>query len=313
MENLSHYSVLLNESIDLLNIDPDGIYVDCTLGGGGHSEAILKHLKNGHLYAFDQDTDAIKKASKRLEPFKDLLTIINANFANIKSELANLGITKVNGIIYDLGVSSFQFDLPERGFSYRFDGPLDMRMNLDGPLTAKQIVNEYSFSDLKHILYAYGEEKFAPMIAKKICNERMKKPIETTFELVDIIKSALPCSVLRKPGHPAKQTFQALRIEVNNELLVLENSLKDALDILDINGVLAVISFQSLEDKCVKHLFKKMTTLDLPAGLPFLPDNVHIDYELINSKVILPSDEELTKNNRSHSAKLRAIKRINIH
>lgn len=310
MDNYKHYSVLLKESIDLLNIKPDGIYVDCTLGGGGHSLEVLKRLTTGHLYAFDQDKYAIKKAEERLALYKDKLTIINSNFANIKSELFELGIDNVDGVLYDLGVSSFQFDIPDRGFSYRFDGPLDMRMNQDDSLSCYDVVNTYSESELRKIFYEYGEEKFAPSIAKNIVKSRALKPIETTFELVDVIKKSLPASVLRKAGHPAKQTFQALRIEVNGELDVLKESLEASLSILKEHGRVVVITFQSLEDRIVKQLFKKYTTLDIPKGLPYVPDYMKLEYKLVNNKVILPSEEELSENNRSHSAKLRAIEKI---
>ena len=310
MDNYKHYSVLLKESIDLLNIKPDGIYVDCTLGGGGHSLEVLKRLTTGHLYAFDQDKYAIAKAEERLALYKDKLTIINSNFANIKSELLELGIDHVDGVLYDLGVSSFQFDIPDRGFSYRFDGPLDMRMNQDDSLSCYDVVNTYSESELRKIFYEYGEEKFAPSIAKNIVKSRAIKPIETTFELVDVIKKSLPAAVLRKSGHPAKQTFQALRIEVNGELDVLKESLEASLSILKENGRVVVITFQSLEDRIVKQLFKKYTTLDIPKGLPYIPDYMKLEYKLVNNKVILPSVEELSENNRSHSAKLRAIEKI---
>lgn len=310
MDNYKHYSVLLNESIDLLKIKPDGIYVDCTLGGGGHSLEVLKRLTTGHLYAFDQDKYAIEKAKIRLQDYLDKVTIINSNFANIKTELNKLGIEQVDGILYDLGVSSFQFDIPERGFSYRFDGPLDMRMNQDDSLSCYDIVNSYSENELKKILYEYGEEKFAPSIARNIVKSRMVKPIETTFELVDIIKKSLPAAVLRKSGHPAKQTFQALRIEVNGELDVLKDSLEAAVSLLKPAGRVVVITFQSLEDRIVKQLFKKYTTLDIPKGLPYVPDYMKLEYKLVNNKVILPSEEELSENNRSHSAKLRAIEKL---
>lgn len=310
MDNYKHYSVLLNESIEMLNIKEDGIYVDCTLGGGGHSLEIVNKLKNGHLYAFDQDKYAISKAIARLEGFEDKYTFINTNFSNIKSSLLDLGIEHVDGVIYDLGVSSFQFDIPERGFSYRFDGPLDMRMNQDDSLSCYDVVNTYSESELRKIFYEYGEEKFAPSIAKNIVKSRALKPIETTFELVDVIKKSLPASVLRKAGHPAKQTFQALRIEVNGELDVLKESLEASLSILKEHGRVVVITFQSLEDRIVKQLFKKYTTLDIPKGLPYVPDYMKLEYKLVNNKVILPSEEELSENNRSHSAKLRAIEKI---
>lgn len=304
---LQHYSVLLNESINLLNIKPDGIYVDCTLGGGGHSEAILKCLTTGHLYAFDQDIFAVEKAKVRLEPYQDKFTIIKANFKDIKEKLDEYGITKVDGILYDLGVSSFQFDDEDRGFSYRFDAKLDMRMNQESDLSAYDVVNDYSYDELKRILYEYGEEKFAPQIVKSIINNR---PIETTFELVDAIKKALPSSVLRKSGHPAKQTFQAIRIEVNNELGVLKDSLKSASDLLNVGGRIVVITFHSLEDRIVKKYFKELTILDLPKDLPFIPEGMHVDFKLVNHNVILPSEEELKENNRSHSAKLRGLERI---
>lgn len=307
---LKHYSVLLNESIEMLNIKPDGIYVDCTLGGGGHSSEILKRLTIGHLYAFDQDEDAIKLARPRLEAISNNFTIIKSNFVNLKEELSLLNIDHVDGIIFDLGVSSFQFDLPERGFSYRFDAPLDMRMDKDSDFSAHDIVNNYSLNDLTKIFYEYGEEKFSRNIAKKIVDRRAVEPINTTFELVDVIKSALPAAVLRKAGHPAKQVFQALRIEVNHELDYLKTVLVDALDLLNSNGVLAVITFHSLEDRIVKLTFKDKTTLNLPKGLPFIPEGYKLEYELINKNVILPSTNELDENNRSHSAKLRGIRKI---
>ena len=307
---LKHYSVLLNESIDMLNIKNDGIYVDCTLGGGGHSSLILSKLSNGHLYAFDQDIDAINIARPRLEAISNNFTIIKSNFVNIKEELNERGITKVDGIIFDLGVSSFQFDIPERGFSYRFDSPLDMRMNKENDFSAYDIVNSYSQEELSKIFFEYGEEKFSRNIAKNIVQSRKVKPIETTFELVEIIKKSLPAAVLRKQGHPAKQVFQALRIEVNHELDYLKDALKDALELLDINGVLSVITFHSLEDRIVKNIFKEKVTLNLPKGIPFIPEGYEINYELINKNVILPSEKELDENNRSHSAKLRGIRII---
>jgi 16S rRNA (cytosine1402-N4)-methyltransferase len=309
IDNYTHYSVLLNESINLLNIKSDGVYVDCTLGGGGHSEAILKHLTTGHLYAFDQDEYACKKAMARLSAYADKLTIINDNFSNILNALEEFNIKKVDGIIYDLGVSSFQLDIPERGFSYRFDAPLDMRMNQEASLSAYEVVNNYSYADLKRILYEYGEESFAPLIAKHIVTTREVKPIATTLELVEVIKAALPAAILRKAGHPAKKTFQAIRIEVNQELAVLEDSLHQSLKLLNGDGRVVVITFQSLEDKIVKRIFKEATTLNLPKGLPYIPDGYHIDYELINTKVILPSSAEIDENLRSHSAKLRGIRK----
>lgn len=311
-ENLTHYSVLLNESIDALQIKNDGIYVDCTLGGGGHSSKILEKLTTGKLYAFDQDEMAIEVARKRLASISNNFTIINKNFETISDSLKELNVSAVDGIIYDLGVSSFQFDLPDRGFSYRFDARLDMRMDLRQELDAYQIVNNYSENELSTIFYKYGEDKNARLIARKIVQTRKIKPIETTFELVDVIKSALPAKILRQNSHPAKQIFQALRIEVNGELKVLENSLNQALDLLKIGGRIVVITFHSLEDRIVKNIFKEHSTLNLPKGLPFIPDNYEIKYQLVNRHVILPTDEELQENNRSHSAKMRIIERIKL-
>lgn len=312
MDQYQHISVLLNEAINGLNIKEDGIYVDCTLGGGGHSSFILEKLKTGHLYAFDQDEYAIQKANDRLSKISSNYTLIKDNFVNIKEALSEYGVDKVDGILYDLGVSSFQLDIPERGFSYRFDGPLDMRMNQDSDLDAYTVVNYYKEENLVRILFEYGEEKFARLIARKIVNERKNKPIQTTFELVDIIKKALPASALRSKSHPAKQTFQAIRIEVNHELSILKDSFSNGLDLLNLDGRMVVITFHSLEDRITKQLFKEKSTIQLPKGLPFIPEGYQACYELVNSKIILPSEEELKVNNRSHSAKMRIIKRIKL-
>ena len=306
-DNLSHFSVLINESIEMLDIKSDGKYLDCTVGGGGHSSEILKKLTTGHLYGFDQDDYAINKATNRLKEISDKFTIYKDNFVNLGKYFEE---NSLDGIIYDLGVSSFQFDIPERGFSYRFDGPLDMRMDETSTFSAYDVVNGYTESELSKIFFKYGEEKFSSSIARKIVKARETKPIETTFELVDIIKSALPAKELRKPGHPAKQVFQALRIEVNHELDYLETSLETALKALKPEGKLVVITFHSLEDRIVKTMFKEVTTLNLPKGIPFIPEGYEVKFNLINNKIILPSKEELDLNNRSHSAKLRGIKKI---
>ena len=307
MAEYKHIPVLLNETIDGLNIKPDGIYVDCTMGGAGHSSVILSKLTTGHLYAFDQDEMVIEKSKKRLEEVGNNFTIINNNFVNIASALSELGVTKVDGILYDLGVSSFQLDIPERGFSYQHDAPLDMRMDQTKSFSANDVVNTYSENELKKVLYEFGEEKFAGLIVKKIIKNR---PINTTYQLVETIKSALPAAVLRKEKHPAKKTFQAIRIEVNKELIVFRESLKDAFELLNVGGRIAVITFHSLEDRICKHMFKDKCTLDLPSDLPVIPEGYNIDFKLVNKKAIIASQEELAMNNRSHSAKLRVIERI---
>ncbi len=304
----SHYSVLLNESIEYLNIKEDGIYVDCTLGGGGHSSEILKRIKNGHLYSFDQDDYAINRGNERLKAISDNFTLIKSNFKNIKEELNKLGVNKIDGVIYDLGVSSFQLDIPERGFSYRYDAPLDMRMDQTKELSAEVVVNEYSFNDLVNIFYRYGEEPFSKQIARKIEEARKTKRIKTTFELVDIIKSALPQKALKKKGHPAKQVFQALRIAVNDELRVFEESITDALDMLNSGGRAVVISFQSLEDRICKTVFKERSTIDIPEGLPIAVTE-EAPFKLITKHPVLPSEAELDENLRSHSAKMRVIEK----
>jgi len=303
-----HISVLLEEAIDYLAIKEDGIYVDCTLGGGGHSSVILSKLTSGHLYAFDQDDYAIKKAREKLSGVGSNFTIIKSNFEHIKEELAKLDVHHVDGILYDLGVSSFQFDIPDRGFSYNYDADLDMRMDQSKDLTAKKIVNTYSFEDLTKILYRYADESFAKPIANHIIKRRKEQTINTTFELVDIIKDALPQKKLSKKGHPAKKTFQALRIAVNDELGVFERSLEDAFTLLKKDGRIVVISFHSLEDRIAKTMFKEVSTVDIPKNVPML-DLPEADFSLLHKKVILPSEEELALNNRAHSAKLRAIKK----
>lgn len=306
-----HVSVLLKETIDGLNIKEDGIYVDCTLGGGGHSQEILKRLTTGHLYCFDQDQHAIEAARQRLAQISDHFTIIYSNFKNLKAELAKHGIEHVDGIVFDLGVSSPQFDDGERGFSYNYDAKLDMRMDQNQKLTAYDIVNFYSYQDIVTILYKFSEEKFAKQIARAIERHREIKPIETTFELVDIIKEAIPAPARRKGGHPAKRTFQALRIAVNDELNVFDIALNDALKILNVHGRIAVITFHSLEDKICKYTFQEVTKQpELPRGMPIVPEYLKPRFQKITKKPIVASDEELLENHRSHSAKLRIIERI---
>ena len=309
--NNEHIPVLLNEVIENLNINPDGIYIDLTLGRAGHSSEILKRLSNkGKLIGFDQDIDAIQASKERLSKISSNFEVIKSNFENVKDELLKRGITKVDGILADLGVSSPQFDQGDRGFSYRFDAKLDMRMDQNANLSAYEIVNTYSLIDLTRIFREYGEEKYAYEIAKRIVREREQKPVETTFELVDIIKRSLPSKELSKKGHPAKQVFQALRIETNRELEVLETMLKDGLELLSSKGRMAIITFQSLEDRIVKNIFKEVSTPKAtPRWMPSLPEDQEVDYQLINKKVIVASEEELKRNPRSESAKLRVIER----
>ena len=304
---MEHITVLKKEAIDYLNIKPEGIYVDMTLGGGGHSEEILKKLTTGHLYAFDKDDFAISKAQARLSNYNNI-SYIRSDYRYIKSELEKLGVSKVDGVLYDLGVSSFQFDDIQRGFSYREDAILDMRMDKRNELTAKYIVNNYSKEELANIFFKYGDEKFSFKIAEKIISYRQSKEIFSTLELVDIIKSALPQKVLNQKGHPAKKVFQALRIEVNDELKSFEYSINDALDILNIGGRIAVITFQSLEDKICKSIFKDKSTIYYPPKLPIIIKE-EPPYKLVLKQALIPSDEEIQNNNRAHSAKLRVIER----
>lgn len=303
-----HIPVLLNETIEGLAVKENGIYVDATLGRGGHSSAILSRLKDGYLYCFDQDEQAINESRQRLEKISNKFTLINSNFEFMKEKLNELNVEKVDGILFDLGVSSAQFDESDRGFSYRFDAKLDMRMNQKNSLSAYQVVNEYSLNDLTRILRDYGEEKFSYQIAKAIVQRRQNSPIETTFQLVEVIKSVLPMKVLSKVGHPAKQTFQAIRIEVNNELGVLVSALKQATDLLKKGGRCAVITFNSLEDRIVKNYFRSLTSEENTSRkLPLI--NQNIEFELVNRKVIVASMDELERNNRAKPAKLRIIER----
>ena len=305
-----HTSVLLNESISSLNLKEDSIIVDATLGYGGHSSNILKRINKGYLFAFDQDSEAIRHSTDRLSSIGTNFTIIKSNFVNLKKELEQQNITKVDGFLFDLGVSSPQLDDKERGFSYHEDARLDMRMDKDNPLSAFEIVNNYSKEELSYIFRKYGEDRFANNIAKKIVEYRENKEIETTLELVEIIKTAVPMK-FRKDKHPARQIFQAIRIEVNKELDVLEPALCDALDMLNIGGRIAVITFHSLEDRIVKSLFKSKTEVDKKVkGMPNIPEEYLPSFKLTYNKAIEPSKEEITNNPRARSAKLRVIERI---
>lgn len=309
---MKHTSVLLNETIDLLNVREDGIYVDATLGRGGHAGALISKLKTGHLYAFDKDAQALAESRANLEDVLDYVTFIHADFGHMKEELQKYGITSVDGIMMDLGVSSPQFDDPERGFSYRFDARLDMRMNPEQALDAYEIVNSYDEKELTRIFREYGEERYAFAIAKAICSRRKEKPVLTTFELVDLIKEALPQKELYKKGHPAKKVFQALRIAVNDEFGALESGMNQALDLLKVGGRCAIITFHSLEDRMVKKTFKDYSTA--PFVDPKLPLKAlqmeQASFQLVTKKPVTATDEELEENHRAHSAKLRVIERV---
>ena len=302
-----HKSVLLQECIENLNLKNDSVVVDCTLGYGGHSSEILSRIPNGFLYAFDQDKEAIKYSNDRLSKIRNNFEIINTNFENIEKELAKR-TDQVDGILYDLGVSSPQLDADERGFSFHNDARLDMRMDTNNPISAYEVINNYSYEDLTNILYKYGEEKYASSIVKGIIKERQLKPIETTLELTEIIKNNVP-EKYRREKHPARKTFQAIRIEVNRELDVFESSLKQALNLIKVGGRICVITFHSLEDKICKDIFKSVSTLDHNLkNLPIIPEELQPKYKIIGS--IKPSKEELDYNNRARSAKLRVIERV---
>ena len=309
----NHYSVLLNETIENLNIKPDGIYVDGTLGGGGHAYQVASRLsEKGRLIGIDQDADAIAAAGERLKEFGDKITIIRSNYSNMKEELHRIGVEKVDGIVLDLGVSSFQLDTPERGFTYRDESaPLDMRMDDRQSLTAKDIVNGYSEMELYRIIRDYGEDKFAKNIAKHIVQERAKKPIETTGELTEIIRASIPMKVQVTGGHPAKRTFQAIRIELNKELEVLQNNLDDMIDLLNPGGRICIITFHSLEDRIVKTNFKRNENpCTCPSDFPVCVCGKKSKGKVVTRKPILPSEEELEVNSRSKSAKLRVFERV---
>lgn len=303
-----HKTVLLNEAIDNLNVKEDGIYVDATLGFGGHSGLILKRVKRGFLFAFDQDEMAIEYSDKKLSEIGNNYEIIKSNFVNLKEELNKRGINKIDGIVFDLGVSSPQLDIPERGFSYHNDAPLDMRMDRDKEFSAYDVVNTYSYNDLVRILREYGEEKYASSIANNIIKTRENKKIETTLELVEVIKKSMPYKAM-KDSHPARKTFQAIRIEVNNELGVLRDALEEAIEMLNAGGRISVITFHSLEDKIVKEIFNKYSKVDSSLSkLPFIPKEYLPKFKLITN--ITPSKEELEENNRARSSRLRVIERI---
>jgi len=307
---MKHYSVMLNESIDGLNIKSDGIYVDATLGYGGHSSEILKRLTAGHLYCFDQDEEAIEYSKKQLKEINNNFTIIYSNFSKMKQKLKEQGITKVDGILFDLGLSSPQIDDASRGFSFMQDAPLDMRMDKKNKLNAKIVVNKYSIEELSNIFFLYGEEKMSKIIAKTIVAKRLEKEIETTKELVQIIEKAVGAKYFNK-FHPERQIFQAIRIEVNGELTVLTEVLPDAIDLLNKGGRISVITFHSLEDRIVKQVFKKESEIDdLVKGLPEIPEKYLPRLKLVNKKPILPSEEEVEENSRSKSAKLRIVERV---
>ncbi|HHZ18038.1 MAG TPA: 16S rRNA (cytosine(1402)-N(4))-methyltransferase RsmH [Acholeplasmataceae bacterium] len=311
MSETRHIPVLLKEAITGLNIKPDGIYIDCTMGGAGHAAEILKRLSDkGHLYCFERDLDIIPGSRDRLAGIASNFTIIPENFINLKARMAELGVRQVNGVLYDLGVSSLQFDLAERGFSYHQDAPLDMRMDRQQILSAYDIVNYNSYEQLKDIFARYGEERFAAQIARRIVATREKKPIATTMELVEIVLKSVPPYVRRQDSHPAKKVFQALRIAVNNELENLEVSLNDAITLLGKGGRTVVISFHSLEDRIVKQTYRKYTEPAIPRDLPVRERDIIRKYRLVNKRVIEPTETEISVNRRARSAKMRILEKL---
>ena len=311
MSEFHHISVLLNECIEGLNIKPDGIYIDGTLGGAGHSSQIVKRLTTGRLIGIDRDPVALKAAGERLAPYKDNVTLVHSNFCEMAQVIKDLGLPGVDGILLDLGVSSPQLDEVARGFSYMADAPLDMRMNNEDPLTAHTVVNTWSPEELKRILFDYGEERYAPRIASAICRHREEKPIETTLELVDIIRSAMPAQALREKQHPAKRSFQAIRIAVNDELGSVERAMEAAIPLLNPGGRLAVITFHSLEDRIVKIAMAEAAKgCTCPPSFPVCVCGKKPKVKLISRKPIVATDEELEKNPRSRSAKLRVCEKL---
>ncbi|CAM4030504.1 16S rRNA methyltransferase [Bacillus manliponensis] len=307
-----HVTVLLKETVDGLAIKPNGTYVDCTLGGGGHSAYLLSQLsEEGRLIAFDQDDIAIANAKEKFASYGERFTVIKSNFRYLKEKLNEIGIYEVDGILFDLGVSSPQLDTAERGFSYHQDAPLDMRMDQSAPLTAYDVVNDWPYEKLVRIFFQYGEEKFSKQIARKIEAYRETKAIETTGELVELIKEGIPAPARRTGGHPAKRVFQAIRIAVNDELRVFEDALESAIEITKPGGRISVITFHSLEDRICKTIFKQhSTTPDLPPGLPIIPDEYKPKLKLITRKPILPSDVEVEENKRARSSKLRIAEKL---
>ena len=305
-----HISVLLEEAINSLYLKEDGIYVDATLGYAGHSSKILEKVKRGYLFAFDQDSEAIRLSTDRLNSIGTNFTIIRSNFKNIKEELNKLDIDKVDGILFDLGVSSPELDEAERGFSFHKDARLDMRMDTSQEFSAYELINTYSYEQLRDIFYKYGEDKYSPIIAKKIIKYRENKSIETTLELVEIIKSAVPMKE-RLKKHPARQIFQAIRIEVNDELNVLQEALKQSAELLKVGGRIVVITFHSLEDRIVKKYFNELSKVDdIIKGLPNINEDLLPDFKVVNNKPIIPTNEEIKDNPRSRSAKMRILERV---
>ncbi|WP_284140906.1 MULTISPECIES: 16S rRNA (cytosine(1402)-N(4))-methyltransferase RsmH [unclassified Virgibacillus] len=306
-----HYTVLKKEAIEGLSIKPNGTYIDCTVGGGGHSEEIASRLnENGLLIAFDQDQDALKAAKERLKLYQDRILFIHSNFSQLTEQLTKHEITHVDGILFDLGVSSPQLDREDRGFSYQHDAPLDMRMNREQDLTAWDVVNHWEYNDLVAIFFTYGEEKFSKQIARKIEAYREKQPIDTTHQLVDIIKDGIPAPARRKGGHPAKRIFQAIRIAVNNELQVFNDALHQAAKLVSVDGRIVVITFHSLEDRLCKQAFKKWSTRkETPRNLPVIPKENEAPFKLVTRKPIVAEDNELDENRRSRSAKLRIVEK----
>lgn len=302
-----HVSVMLKETIDELNVKKDGVYVDCTLGGAGHALYLLNQLdKNGHLIAIDQDLTAIENAKTVLKDHLDQVTFVHSNFRQINQILDDLDIDKVDGIYYDLGVSSPQLDVPERGFSYHQDARLDMRMDQTQDLSAYEVVNDWPYEDLVRIFYRYGEEKFSKQIARRIEKTRENEPIETTLQLVDVIKEGIPAKARRKGGHPAKRVFQAIRIAVNDELKAFEDSLEQAIERVKVHGRISVITFHSLEDRLCKQIFQEYERgPEVPRGLPIIPEEYTPKLKRVNRKPITATEEDLAENNRARSAKLR--------